>query len=444
MTSSKPVRKPIKLTPYIKWIVLAIILAILAFFGYKKLNPDPVAPEYLTTTVKKGDIENTVLASGKIKAIETVDVGAQVSGEIVRLYVDVGDQVKKGDVIAQISQVEQKNVVSNAEASLAQAQSNLNQARGDLASREGDVVSAKATIATRQAELKKAEQSFNRLAGLIDIDAISREEYDDARATLDIAKANLAAAQASYNNALTEVSNARLAIDSQQAAITKARNDVVTAQEDLRYTTITAPMDGTIVSVSQKQGTTVNANQSAPTIVTLADLSRVRINAQISEADVVNITPNMPARFNIIGNPDIQYDAMLRGIEPAPETISSTSSTDSAVYYIGYLDVDNHEGKFRVDMTAQVNIIINAARDVLIVPSSALIEQDGKTLVRILGEDGFAKPVEVSVGINNRVNAEITSGLKDGDTIIIGEQSSDNGSGNNSDNNRRGNAPRLM
>ncbi|MFB6349057.1 efflux RND transporter periplasmic adaptor subunit [Moraxella sp. ZJ142] len=422
MSIAKPVaKKPLRFRPLIKWIVAAIVVVAAGILIYKKLNPPATPPEYLTTTVETGDIENTVMASGKIKAIETVDVGAQVSGEIVKLSVDIGDFVKKGDIIAQISQVGQKNVVSNAQATLNQANASLNQAKGDLASRQGEVSSAAAAVESRKAELARARQSLERLQGLIEIDAISREEYEEARTKVAVAQAALDAAQASHQNALTAVKNAKLAITSQQAAITKAQNDVVTAQEDLNYTTIRAPMDGTVVSITQKQGTTVNANQSAPTIVTLADLSRVRINAQISEADVVNIHPNLPVRFNIIGNPEQQYDAVLAGIEPAPESISSSSSTNAAVYYIGYLNVDNNEGKFRIDMTAQVNIIIDQAKNALIIPSSAIETQHGKTTVRVIGEDGFAKPVEISVGINNRVNAQVLKGLKKGDVIVIGE-----------------------
>lgn len=111
MSATKPTAKPlksVKFSRYLKWIILALVLAIIAFFVYKKFNPTQTAPEYLATTVETGDIENTVLASGKIKAIKTVDVGAQVSGEITQLYVEIGDQVKKRDLIAQISQIEQK------------------------------------------------------------------------------------------------------------------------------------------------------------------------------------------------------------------------------------------------------------------------------------------------------------------------------------------------
>lgn len=418
---------------YLKWLILALILAVAGYFAYQKFQPQTEKVEYLTGKVELGTIENSVMASGKIQAIKTVDVGAQVSGEITQLFVEVGDFVKKGDIIAQISQLEQKNIVANAEVALFQAQANLAQAEGDLLSRQGEVASAAANITTKQAELKKAQASFDRLQGLIQINAISQEEYDNAKAAVEIAKAALASAEASHQNSQNSVNNAKLAIESQRAAIIKAKNDMANAQEDLSHTTIRAPMDGVVTNVAQKQGTTVNANQSAPTIVTLADLSRVRINTQISEADIVHIKPMMPARFNIIGAPDQKYDAVLSGIEPAPNS-SSSGTGESAVYYIGYLDVDNADGKFRIDMTAQVNIIIDQAKDVLVIPAAAIENKDGKSIVRIVGEDGNAKPIEVQTGINNRVNTEIKSGLQRGDTIILGESKPAEKSGSNNRN----------
>lgn len=419
--SVTPITKKNKLPPMTKWVVIAVGVAVLAAILYYFFRPKETPPSYLTSEAVMGDIENTVMASGKVKPIQSVDVGAQVSGEIIKLYVDVGSEVKKGDIIAQISQVEQKNTVANAQANLQQAQAGLAQAQSTLSSNQGSIVSAQATVNTRIAELNKAQKAFDRLASLIDINAISRQEYDDAQASVEVARANLEAARAGLQNAKNDVASARANIQSQQATINKAQNDLSTAQEDLRYTTIIAPIDGTVVSVTQKEGTTVNANQSAPTIVTLADLSRVRINAQISEADVVNVKAGMPARFNIIGNTEQQFDTTLAGVEPAPETISTTSSTDAAVYYIGYLDVDNSERKFRIDMTAQVNIITDSVKNVLTIPSSALTSDKGKYSVRVVGSDGIAKPVEVSVGLNNRVNAEIKSGLQVGDKVVLGE-----------------------
>ncbi|MEJ6067195.1 efflux RND transporter periplasmic adaptor subunit, partial [Psychrobacter sp. 16-Bac2893] len=215
-----------------------------------------------------------------------------------------------------------------------------------------------------------------------------------------------------------------------------------------------APMSGTVVSVTTEQGTTVNANQSAPTIVTLADLSTVRINAQISEADVINVKAGLPVYFNIIGNPDQKYDSILKAIEPAPEKISDTSSTDAAIYYVGYIEVPNTERRFRIDMTAQVYIVINQAKDALLIPSAAL-QPTGKTgksknsknlttknttanadsdstatmaNVRVLKADGTVVEQTVKVGINNRVNAEILSGLKKGDEVILSEEGPDSGS----------------
>lgn len=405
----------------LKWLIFVILACLVAIAAYYFLKPKQTPPTYLTTEAVMGDIESTVLASGKVKAIKSIDVGAEVSGRIVKLYVDVGDEVKKGDVIAQISQVEQKNTVANADANLSQARANLATAEANLASTQGNIISSQAALNARLAELKKAEQALARLEGLIAIEAVSRQDYDDAVIAVEVAKANVQSAHATLNNAKNEVATAHANIVSQQASIVKAQNDLSTAGEDLNKTTIIAPMDGTVVSVVQKEGTTVNANQSAPTIVTLADLSQVRIKAQISEADVVSVTKGLPARFNIIGNSEQKFDATLTGIEPAPETISSTSSTDSAVYYIGYLDVDNSERKFRIDMTAQVHIITNSVKNVLTIPASALKKDKDGYSVQVVGEDGIAKPVPVQVGLNNRVNAEIKSGLTAGDKIVLGE-----------------------
>ncbi|WP_066801600.1 efflux RND transporter periplasmic adaptor subunit [Moraxella oblonga] len=405
----------------LKWAMIVVCLGILGLIVYQFSKPKSTPPSYLTADAVMGDIENTVMASGKVKAIQSVDVGAEVSGRIVKLYVDVGDEVKKGDLIAQISQVEKQNTVSNAGANLSQAQANLSQAQANLASSLGSVASSEATLNARMSELKKAQQALDRLENLIAINAISRQDYDDAKIAVEVALANVDIAKTNLNNAKNDVANARAAIASQKAGINKAQNDLSTASEDLNKTTIVAPMDGTVVSVTQKEGTTVNANQSAPTIVTLADLSSVRIKAQISEADVVHVKAGLPARFNIIGNTSEQFDTILTGVEPAPEKISTTSSTDSAVYYIGYLDVDNSERKFRIDMTTQVTIITDSVKDVLTIPSSALKNENGKYSVRVVGKDGIAKPVEVQIGLNNRVNVQIKSGLNVGDKIVIGE-----------------------
>lgn len=321
----------------IKWGVIALIIVALGALAYTFLKPEEEKPSYLTAPVEVGDIENNVMASGKVKALNTVDVGAQVSGEVTNLYVEVGDEVKQGDLIAQIDQVTQKNSLSNEQASLEQSEAALQSAQAESLSKQASLKSAYADLASRQSELKQAQSDFARLQELVAIDAISQQEYDTQATSVETAKAAVANARAAIDTAQAAIATATANINSQQAALRKSQTNVATAQEDLSYTTIRAPISGTVVSVTTEQGTTVNANQTAPTIVTLADLSTVRINAQISEADVINVNAGMPAYFNIIGNPDKQYDATLTAIEPAPEEISKTSSTDSAIYYVAML-----------------------------------------------------------------------------------------------------------
>ncbi|SLJ83867.1 efflux RND transporter periplasmic adaptor subunit [Psychrobacter sp. DAB_AL43B] len=435
----------------IKWGIIALIIVALAALAYKTLKPKEATPNYLTATAEIGDIENNVMASGKVKALNTVDVGAQVSGEVTRLFVEVGDEVKKGDLIAQIDQVTQKNNLSNEQASLEQSEAALQSAQAESLSRQAGLKGAQADLNSRQSELRQAQSDFTRLQSLVAIDAISQQEYDTQGTRVETAKAAVANARAAIETAKAAIATTEANINSQQAALRKSQTNVSTAQEDLSYTTIRAPMSGTVVSVTTEQGTTVNANQTAPTIVTLADLSTVRINAQISEADVINVKAGLPVYFNIIGNPDQKYDATLKAIEPAPEKISDTSSTDAAIYYVGYIEVPNTERRFRIDMTAQVYIVINQAKDALLIPSAALQpaanskkarnaktesttatkpdSDPGTTManVRVLKADGEVVEQTVKVGINNRVNAEILSGLKVGDEVILSEEGPEKG-----------------
>ena len=417
----------------IKWSIIGLVVLALGILLYNKFKPKEEAPNYITTPAKTGDIERNVMASGKVKALNTVDVGAQVSGEVTRLYVDVGDEVKKGDLIAQIDQVTQKNTLSNQQATLEQGRAGLQSAQAEYYSRKAGLESTQADLASREADLKQAISDYDRLRPLLAQDAISQQEVQTAKTNVDKARASVAAAKAAIKTAQAAVVTAQANIASNEADIRKAETNLSTASTDLGYTTIRAPIDGTVVAVVTEQGTTVNANQAAPTIVTLADLSTVRINAQISEADVINVKAGMPVYFNTIGNPDQKYDAVLTAIEPAPEQISTTSSTDSAIYYIGYVEVPNPERRFRIDMTAQVYVVIDKASNTLMVPSAAIRKGGGSdsspngTYVRVLKADESVEDRPVKVGIDNRVNAQILSGLKAGEAVIIGENSGKSG-----------------
>ncbi len=379
------------------WRLFAIlgVLALASWGVYAKFIKKPPAPEVITAEVERTDLEDTVLASGTIKSERDVNVGAQVSGQIKRLLVDLGDQVKQGQLLAEIDSTTQTNTFRNAEAQVALLQAQLQ---------------------AKEALFKQAELAYQRQQGLFKQDAGSKADLDAAEATLSTTRADI--------NAL-------------QAQIKQANISVDTARVNLGYTRILAPIDGVVTGVIAEEGRTVNAVQSAPTIIKLSRLDSVLIKAQISEADVVRVKPGLPVYFTILGEPQKRYEAKLRAIEPSPEseqvdtstktTTTTSSSTTAAVYYNGLFEVPNPDGKLRVAMTAQVFIVLAKADDVLAIPASALGKRNRKDdtyAVRVLeGEPGAQRVTDrqVKVGLNNRVQAQVLSGLKEGERVVVGE-----------------------
>ena len=179
----------------IRWGIIALIVVALAALAYTFFKPKEVTPNYITATAEIADIENNVMASGKVKALNTVDVGAQVSGEVKRLFVAVGDEVKQGDLIAQIDQVTQNNNLSNEQATLEQSVAAIESAQAEVLSRQASLKSAQADLASRQSDLKQAQADFSRLQGLVAIDAISQQEYDTRATTVATAKSAVASAR---------------------------------------------------------------------------------------------------------------------------------------------------------------------------------------------------------------------------------------------------------
>ena len=386
------------------WRLFAVLglLALASWGVYAKFIKKVPPPEVITAEVERTNLEDTVLASGTIKSERDVNVGAQVSGQIKRLHVALGDQVKQGQLLAEIDSTTQNNTLRNAEA---------------------QVALLRAQLQAKEALFRQAEITFKRQQGLFKLDATSKAELDGAEATLATTRADI--------NAL-------------QAQIRQASISVDTARVNLGYTRILAPIDGVVTGVIAEEGRTVNAVQSAPTIIKLSRLDRVLIKAQISEADVVRVKPGLPVYFTILGEPQKRYEAKLRAIEPSPESeqvdtsnkTSTSSSTTAAVYYNGLFEVPNPDGKLRVAMTAQVFIVLAQADNVLAIPASSLGKRDRKHdtyAVRVLeGEPGGVQRVvdrQVKVGLNNRVQAQVLSGLKEGERVVVGEASAGGGSG---------------
>ncbi|ENX32504.1 hypothetical protein F889_03486 [Acinetobacter colistiniresistens] len=419
-----------------KIIVIAIGVLIIAALGWMFFKPKAQAPQYISAEVSRGDIENSVLATGVLEATKMVSVGAQVSGQVKKMYVQLGDQVKQGQLIAQIDSIRQENEQKTAEANIKNQQ---------------------AQLAVQQANLAKVEAEYKRQQAMFNQDATSRAE-------LEAALANFKTAQAQITSISAQIEQSRLTL--------------ATAKENLGYTRIVAPMDGTIVAIVTEEGQTVNANQTAPTIVKLAKLDTMTIKAQISEADVMKVEKGQTVYFTTLGNSDKKHYAKLRQVEPAPNSIntettssSSSSTSNAAVYYNALFDVPNEDGKLRIDMTAQVYIVLAEAKNALTVPAAAIQTQRGNRgsgkgnsanankseqakkpdtdqtqrpkrlelseeekaliaqgkastgMVRVLQADGTAQPQPVLIGLNNRVTAQVLKGLKLGDQVVIADAS---------------------
>lgn len=414
---------------WLKWAIFGLILLALITTAYWYFKPKKEQPSYITATVERTDIENSVMATGKVEGLNQVDVGAQVSGEVTKLYVDVGQTVEKGDIIAQIDPMTMKNNLTTQQANLQQSLANLESTKAGYQTKQNALTTAKADLKGKQASLAQAQKEYNRLKSLLAMNAVSKQELEQAETAVKTAQASVDSSNEAIRTAQANLVAGQADIVTAEATIKKSQTEVSTAQQNLGYTQITAPMSGTVVSITTKQGQTVNANQTAPTIVTLADLSTVRIKAKISEADVINLKSGMPVYFNIIGNPDKKFNATLTAIEPAPEgtTANTTSSSsDAAVYYMGYFDVPNPDGTLRIDMTAQVYIVQSKADKVLSVPAAA-VKTDPKlgSYVEVAQADGTTRKQAVKTGITNRINTQIISGVNQGDKVVVGEASGD-------------------
>ncbi len=370
-------------------IVVIGLLVLVALFALSRVLFKPAKPQFLTTPVSRMDLEDSVLASGTIKPIKQVSVGAQVNGQLKSLKVVLGERVTKGQLLAEIDPVLQENDLRKAEAGL------------------NNVIAQKAS---KQALLKQYELALQRQQTMIATDASARADLESAQAQVDSTKADLAALDAQIK----------------QSAV-----DVDTAKANLGYTRITAPMDGEIISIVTQEGQTVVSAQSAPTILIMANLDTMTIKSQVSEADVVRVKPGQPVYFTILGAPDKKFESKLRAIEPAPESISSESTTTtsttttSAVYYNGLFDVANPSHVLKTNMTAQVSIVQGEAKHVLAIPVTALGRKapDGSYEVRVLGKNDLPETRQIKAGLNNNVDVQVISGLNEGEKVIVGDTS---------------------
>ena len=310
-----------------RWLVAGAVAVVVAGgVGYWWFNRDDAEglDDLLTAQVERGDIESSVTALGNLQPRDYVDVGAQVSGQLKKLHVAIGDTVKQGQLVAEIDAVVLSAKVESTKAQLA---------------------AQRAQLIDREAQVALAEDKYQRQVQLKADDATSEEAFQSARQAFDSARAQVSVLKAQI-----------------QQTESTLKGDTAT----LGYSQIYAPLAGTVVSITAREGQTLNANQVAPIVLRIADLSTMTVWTQVSEADIPKLRLGMEAYFTTLGNPDRRWTGQLRQVLPTPEL------NNNVVLYTALFDVDNPDGELKTQMSAQVFFVIDSVSDVVSVPAAAL------------------------------------------------------------------------
>lgn len=362
----------------ISFIALASIAGGYLYVSHRDAKP---AFRYLTIPVTRGAIVDVVHATGTLDSSNVVNVGAQVSGEIKKMYVSLGDRVKKGQMIAEIDSATQIDA--------------LNTARAMLASLDGQ-------MASERAVLEQDRIAFDRARRLAGSDAGSQQDMDNARLVYKAALGTLR---------------------SLQGQRTVDQIAVNTARVTLGYTKIRAPGEGVVVALLSVQGQTVNANQQTPNIVMLADPNKLIVRTSVSEIDIRKIRPGQIVSITLLGG-GREYRGTVRSVAPAPRDFDSENSLSSqkqpgAITFDVVIGVDDPDTQLRLGTTTRVSMRVASASDAIALPSELVNVLPGgrKGFVQVL-EHGKPKLREVTIGIDNGNIVQILGGLRP-DTRVI-------------------------
>lgn len=372
--ASKPVRR--RRAKRRGWLGFLMLLAAAGVATWYFLSPGEAAAPPPTTAVVRGDLEQSIAALGTLQPKDYVDVGVQVSGQLTVIHVDYGSEVRQGDLLAEIDP-------------------KVYQARVD--SDEAELKILAAQLQRSQAQLELARQQLARNERLWKSKAVSEDLLQSSQAALAVAEAEVMALEA-------QLDQARSTLDADRA--------------NLEYTQIYAPMDGIVVDIIARQGQTLNANQTAPIVLRVADLNTMTVWAEVVEADVVRIRQDMPVHFSTLGLPDRRWEGKVRQILPTPEVVNDV------VLYKVLIDVDNPDLLLMTNMSAQVFFVLAWAPDVLLVPLAALepageVEAEGTPYrARVVTPTGVEERI-VHIGLTDRTRGEVLQGLAEGERVLL-------------------------
>ena len=384
-------------------LLAAVGIAAGGWYWYSSAAQKPRRENLVPIAVTKGTIEEVVTAQGKLEPKQYVDVGTQVSGQLKKIHVDIGDTVRKGQLLAEIDPRVYQAQVEAGEAKLNSLRAQLNQ---------------------QKAEAVLADQNLKRNQNLIAVNAVSQQALQETESQASVAKAQ---------------------VDSIAAQIQETQSNLKASQTNLGFTKIYAPMDGTVTTLPTKEGQTLNANQTTPTVMQVANLDTMTVRAQVAEADVNRLKEDMPAYFTTLGDTEQRWQGTVRQIQPSPEIVNDV------VLYDVLIDVKNEGRQLMTGMTTQVFFIFGKAENVTIAPAEALThplpEQNnnsGKAYrITVLTEEGRDHRV-IHVGLQTRTQAEVTAGLNPGERILVSRpQGQGTATAQNSRPRASNNTPRL-
>ncbi len=382
----------------------ALFLVVLGIVGMGAIRkPKPIPAEKLVA-VTRGDIARSVVARGKIEPLSKVEVKSKANGIIQKLLVDVGDEVKEGQVLAELDKENPRADVREATAGLEAEQANLEAATA---------LEAKARIEAANPELDFARRDYERIQGLFQQKIASEQALDDAKRAFEVSKNRQELLNAALQTAVAQAAQARARVAAAKAVLDRA-------QENLSYATIRSPVTGIVLTRDREVGDAVssilNLGSAATLMMTLGDVSSVYIKGEVDEADIGKAECGLRARTKVESFPNETFEGVVKRIAPMGKEQNNVTTFEVRV------TISNPQGKLRVNMTANAEIVLEEHKNALLVPESALqYEKDKSVFVQKVDKsarDGWKK-LGVKTGISNGQKTEVLAGLTESDKVVL-------------------------
>ncbi len=352
-----------KKTSLIGAVVLIVVLVVL----FSARNQRAANVEFLSAPVERGPLRNVVNATGVVQTVVTVQVGSQVSGQVVEIYADFNSVVKRGQLLAKLDTRNFEAQIQNAEASVAAAQARVRSSDADIQTNKANQASARANLEAARVTRDNTLLLFNRGKEMLDKGVASQNDYDNAKANYDSAVAKYDQAKASVDQATAQGASSAAQVEQARAQAQQAQADLERAKLNLEYCNIYSPVDGVVISRNVDVGQTIAASMQAPTLFSIAnDLSRMQVNASVDEADIGNISSAEDVKFTVDAYPNESFKAKISEIRLSPQTVQNV------VTYSVILGIDNSEMKLRPGMTANITITVDQRDNVAKLPNAAL------------------------------------------------------------------------